>query len=137
MDTNCVADFLLVRSQWLADMQRIISLTASYRNVKLFCSSITIGTVYYLLTRQKLERNFIVDKLKQFRLYCDISLVDSTVIDAALDSMFVDLEDAIQHFSAVSVGCDVIVTRNKKDFVESKIPIMTPQEFLEDFCEEE
>jgi hypothetical protein len=43
----------------------------------------------------------------------------------------------MQYFSAVSEGCDVIITRNKKDFLESKIPVMEPQEFLDSFYGED
>ena len=40
------------------------------------------------------------------------------------------------NFSALKGKCDVIITRNKKDFLESKIPVMEPQEFLDSFYEE-
>ncbi len=50
---------------------------------------------------------------------------------------FKDLDYAMQYFSAVSEGCDVIITRNKKDFLESKIPVMESQEFLDSFYGED
>lgn len=43
---------------------------------------------------------------------------------------FLDLEDSMQHQSAVSSGLDYIVTRNIKDFEKSDIPAVTPEEFL-------
>ena len=41
-------------------------------------------------------------------------------------------EDAAQYRSAVAVSADCIITRNKKDFSFSKLPVLTPDEFLRD-----
>jgi len=54
-----------------------------------------------------------------------------------MKSPFKDFEDAMQYFSALSEGCDVIITRNKKDFAESKIQVLEPQEFLDSFYGED
>ncbi len=43
-----------------------------------------------------------------------------------------DLEDAMQYFSAVGAKVDVVLTRNKKDFIEISVPVMTPDEFFID-----
>ena len=43
---------------------------------------------------------------------------------------FSDYEDSLQYFSALRHECDVIITRNVKDFTESVIPVLTPDEFL-------
>jgi hypothetical protein len=42
-----------------------------------------------------------------------------------------DMEDGVQHFCAVRNGCDYIVTRNPKDFVNSEIPVITPARAVE------
>ena len=39
-------------------------------------------------------------------------------------------EDALQYYSAKTVGADCIVTRNTKDFQFSEIEILTPSEFI-------
>lgn len=44
-----------------------------------------------------------------------------------------DFEDALQMASAVAGFADVHITRNKADFIGSKIPVMTPEEFLAAF----
>ena len=58
-------------------------------------------------------------------------MVDASVVREALDSDFTDFEDALQHFSAKTVDADCIVTRNKKDFTASEIPVYELDEFLE------
>ena len=41
-----------------------------------------------------------------------------------------DLEDGIQYYVAMENYADVIITRNKKDFKLSTIPVMTAEEYL-------
>ena len=56
--------------------------------------------------------------------------MDASVVRGALDSDFTDFEDALQHFSAKTVDADCIVTRNKKDFRASDIPVYELEEFM-------
>ena len=48
-----------------------------------------------------------------------------------MESKFKDFEDAMQYFSAKHEDIDYIITRNKKDFTASDIPVLKPQEFVD------
>lgn len=41
-----------------------------------------------------------------------------------------DYEDAMVSIAALEMGCTAIVTRNIKDFSSSKVPALTPDEYL-------
>lgn len=41
-----------------------------------------------------------------------------------------DFEDALQMASAIVGGAEVIVTRNVTDFAAARVPVMTPEDFL-------
>ena len=41
-----------------------------------------------------------------------------------------DFEDAVVAAAAESAGCDALVTRNVKDFRDSPVPALTPEEYL-------
>ena len=41
-----------------------------------------------------------------------------------------DKEDVLQFLSARSVDADIIVSRDKKGFLNSPVPVFTPQEYL-------
>lgn len=56
--------------------------------------------------------------------------LDEKILDLALISDFNDFEDAIQYFTALENGCEVIITRNKKDFRNVLLPVMTADEFI-------
>jgi len=42
-----------------------------------------------------------------------------------------DFEDAIQEFSAINSGIEVVVTRNAKDSKNSKLHVLEPTQFNE------
>jgi predicted nucleic acid-binding protein len=57
--------------------------------------------------------------------------VDERTIDLALASEFKDFEDAIQYYVALSNEIDAIITRNKRDYKVSKLPLLTAEECVE------
>ena len=72
----------------------------------------------------------IFEKIDDFISICTPATVDINIAKAALSSSFKDFEDALQYYSALSENCDIIITRNKKDFAQSTIQVLEPQEFL-------
>ena len=48
----------------------------------------------------------------------------------ALSGKFKDFEDALPEAGAVAGHCDLIITRNVGDFKPSRIPVISPGEFL-------
>ena len=53
-----------------------------------------------------------------------------TLLSAIHDMGFKDLEDSCQHQAALSEQCDYLLTFNVKDYVNSSVPVYSPQEFL-------
>lgn len=77
------------------------------------------------------------DEVKGFlkRVACFVDVVDlqgNVVIDM-LSSDWKDYEDATQNQAAVNALAECIVTRNKKDFENSPLPVYTPEDFLNKF----
>ena len=68
--------------------------------------------------------------LENLRRLSKVTTVSGKEVDNALASPFDDYEDALQYYSAMREHVDVIVTRNKKDFILSKIPVLSPNEYL-------
>jgi predicted nucleic acid-binding protein len=56
--------------------------------------------------------------------------VDERIIEQSLNSEFTDFEDAIQYFTAVNNRIKIIITRNKIDYKNCKINVLTAEEFL-------
>lgn len=88
------------------------------------------ATLAYLCRKmEKEQRSLLFEKLRAITI---ATPVNERIIDQALVSDFDDLEDAMQYFSAVGAKVDVVLTRNKKDFIEISVPVMTPDEFFID-----
>lgn len=92
-------------------------------------SSNSVSNIYYVL--RKLGSS---EKAKAFLRtileYLSVMPVDQSNIMKALDSGFLDFEDAVQHYCALENGCDSIVTRNVEDYRDSEIEVLTPREFV-------
>lgn len=67
---------------------------------------------------------------------CCISDISRENIKIALASEYKDFEDCVQMQSAKNLRINIIVTRNKKDFISNDIAILTPIEFLVEFAKE-
>lgn len=52
------------------------------------------------------------------------------LISAINDVNFSDLEDSMQHGSALASNVDYIITRDIRDLINSSVPAITPGEFL-------
>lgn len=128
LDTNVLIDLIDKREPFYNDIAIIASM-AENQKFKMSASSLSFVNAVYVISRN-IEEKLVLDALKKFRIICDVSNIDEIVIDKSLISNFNDFEDAVQYFSALHHKSDIILTRNKKDFKNSEIPVMTPVEFL-------
>jgi predicted nucleic acid-binding protein len=128
VDTNIVIDLLSKREEFFQEAQELFTL-ADNRQVELFVSALTFANTHYLLSKyQKLDdaRKILI----KFKVLVKVAHLDDKIVELALVSDFKDFEDAIQYNTALENGIDVIITRNKKDFKNSKLPIMNAREYL-------
>jgi len=51
-------------------------------------------------------------------------------IRTAITTAFTDVEDAVQYTIALANHCDIIITRNLKDYKYSQLPVMTAEQYL-------
>lgn len=127
-DTNIMLDLLGERSPFYASAAKIATL-ADKRKIKIIASALSYATISYFLTKYEgVEKT--KDKLRKFKVISEICELDELIIEKGLNSDFSDFEDALQYYSALRSECDIIITRNGKDFKKSQIPVMTPNEFL-------
>jgi predicted nucleic acid-binding protein len=74
----------------------------------------------------RVARRVIGTILKAFR----VARVDEAVLSRALDLGWSDYEDAVTAAAAIAAGCDLLVTRNPRDFKDSPIPVLEPASAL-------
>jgi len=129
VDTNIVIDLLSRREPYYDEAATLFSL-ADKNQVELSVSSLTIANTSYILLRQigSIKAKSILRKL---RLITKILPLDDKIVGLALnDETFSDFEDGLQYFTAIENGQETIITRNLKDFKNSKLPTITAKQFI-------
>lgn len=129
IDTNIVLDLLAKREPFYNGAAQIFSL-ADKNKLELAISSLTFANTNYVLSRLKSAQE-AREILRRFRILVKVLSLNDKIIDLALnDSNFKDFEDGLQYYSAVENEQDIIITRDLNDFKESKISVMTADEYI-------
>lgn len=129
IDTNIVIDLLAKRKEFYDEAAELFSLSDK-KELKLAISSLTFSNTNYVLSKQKSAKE-AREILRKFKVLVEIINLDDKIIELALsDDKFSDFEDGLQYYSALENNVDLILTRNKKDFKNSKIPVLTAKEYL-------
>lgn len=128
IDTNIVVDLLSRRENFYQEAQELFTL-ADENDVKLFISALTFVNTHYLLLRH-LSENEARKVMIKFKLLVKILPLEDKILELALASDFRDFEDAIQYHTALENKLNIIITRNKKNFKTSRIPVLTAKEYL-------
>ena|ERR1700761_391487 len=108
--------------------KNVLALADKKNDFLLVTSAIAFVNVHYFLN--KYDRTNKFQLLNIVRSNVSIVNVDEKIIDMALKNGNDDFEDTVQYFAAMKAGADVIITRNKKDYIQSEIPVLNAEEFL-------
>lgn len=129
VDTNIVIDLLSKRDKFYDEAASLFSL-ADKKEVHLTVSTLTFANTNYIITKLKSAKE-AREILRKFKVLVELLSLDDKITELALsDDNFSDFEDGLQYYSAIENNVDIIITRNKKDFKNSKIPVLTAKEFL-------
>jgi predicted nucleic acid-binding protein len=129
VDTNVVLDLLAKREPFYDSAAKLFSL-ADKKKITLSISSLTFANTSYVLARLK-KADKAREILRRFRVLARVLSLDDKIIDLALNDLnFKDFEDGLQYYTALENGQEMIITRNLSDFKGSRIPVMTPEEYL-------
>ena len=130
IDTNILVDLVLSRDEFLPEAQRLFALGYA-GDAQLMVSALSFINTVYIGKKYKFPIEDVFAKLRLVADFVDVvDLRGQSVVDM-LNSSWKDYEDATQYRSAVDEQADCIVTRNKKDFKDSTIEVLTPAEFFE------
>lgn len=132
LDTNVAVDFLIRREEFFVDARNVIAVCLN-RGYQLFVSSVSFANISYL-ARKGCDGISVNELIASLRSMLQVTTCDQNTVDKAIALNPQDFEDAMQYFSAETVHCDCIITRNGKDFPVLGIPILTPREFIERIC---
>ena len=129
VDTNILVDLVLSRQEFLPDAQRVFAIGYA-GEAQLVVSALSFVNTVYLGRKYKFPMGDVLSKLRMIADFVDVADLSGQNVVDMLTSGWRDYEDATQHRSAIDEQADCIVTRNKKDFKASTLPVLTPLEFF-------
>jgi predicted nucleic acid-binding protein len=128
VDTDIIYDLLANRDPHYQAAAKLFTL-ADEEKIQISISALSIANIYYLIAKQ-LTGDQAKQILRKFRLLVHIVPLNEKIIDLALNSEFNDFEDAIKYYCAIENDCDILITRNLKDYKKADITVMTAQDFI-------
>jgi predicted nucleic acid-binding protein len=130
IDTDVLLDYFFKRQPFLNNADSIVNLLREKRIIGYVSAQSLINAFYILRTDFTFsERKALIRGFCYMVTICNVS--GEMVLKALEDETFSDFEDCVQMHCAVSVNADFIITRNTKDFANSRIKAITPAEFLD------
>lgn len=128
-DTNVMIDVLLDREPFVNDACSVLHLCEAHK-IEGFLSASAVTDIYYLVrkyTHSTEQAYRALEKVLEIVKVC--SVTNNDVLNA-FHKKAKDFEDCLVATCAMSIHCDYIVTRNKKDFDGLGIPVISPTELL-------
>lgn len=128
LDTNVLIDYVGGKDPFFDNAKKVIA-AGYFGDAKLWVSAQSIKDAYYVLS------NFVDQKHVQRALRHTLDMVSPISLSAedATRGLFLewdDYEDCLISLCAVAAKADFIITRDKKGFVRSSIPALSPEAWL-------
>lgn len=131
IDTNVIIDLLAKREQFYEDAYNLFTEIKKDKFIVAYTSVKSITDIYYILHK------YTHDKLITSKAIVDLISVlyiannSDTDLLKSFSSKVNDFEDSLLDELAARNHIDYIITRNIKDFTNSKVKALTPKQFLD------
>ncbi len=129
LDTNILIDFLTQRETFAESSTKIVKMCIAGK-VSGAIAAHSFLNMFYILRKDY----SVQDRRKLLKSLCDVfevvSVDEAKIEDAISRDDFSDFEDCVQDECAEETLADYIITRNTKDFTASRVPAITPDDFL-------
>lgn len=128
IDTNILLDVLLDRTEFVKASSMVWKLCET-EQAEGCISTLSFANIMYIM-RKQLTPAQIEEVFDQLKLIFSFAALNAAVLSKAVNMKWDDFEDAIQSATAESIHADYIITRNLKDFSQSKVTALLPDELL-------
>ena len=129
IDTNIILDVLCSRREFLEDSVKIFKL-CEIKKIDGCISALSIPNIVYIM-RRELDAEKTRDILGKLSLIFTIADLRAEDLVRAAEMDFKDYEDALQSACATRIKANYIITRNIKDFANSKVAAIKPSEVFD------
>lgn len=132
LDANILVSVLNKEYPVFTYSARLLSLIDNSK-YELYTSPICLAIAFYFAEKKSGRKEA---KSKIAMLSSKIKIADADrkiVMQAAEDKSVEDFEDGLEYYSAIKAGCKYLITEDNEDFHFSKIPVLSAQQFIEEF----
>ncbi|MBR4345562.1 MAG: PIN domain-containing protein [Oscillospiraceae bacterium] len=129
IDTNIILDVVFDR-EGLADTSAKILRMCEDKRLNGVITASSITDIFYIVRKHLHSKDSAYEVLEKIMEMVDIVTVSGEHIKTAFQKRANDFEDCLMSVCAESNRCDFIVTRNKSDFTDTVIKVVTPEELL-------
>lgn len=129
IDTNVILDMFFQRNGSDNSMKLFRKIRDNGDSAYISASSVT--DLFYIIRKEvhDMEKTYVIME-NIFKLVSVLSVTEKDIQDA-FRLKWKDFEDCVQYMVAKSNSVDYIITSNQKDYVDSLLPVLTPQECIE------
>ena len=131
IDTNIFLDVLLRREPFYESSRAVLKLCEDKR-VQGFLSASSATDILYIVKKGLRSTNEAYKALGNILDIVKVLTVTNEDVLNAFMRKAADFEDCLLAVCARSNQCSAIVTRNKKDFLDFGIAVMSPEELLKE-----
>jgi predicted nucleic acid-binding protein len=128
IDTNIVLDLLLEREPFATSAIALFE-QIECGNLAGYITATTITNIFYIIRKTE-GREVAIAAINRLLIGLQFCAVDRQTVTTALTLGLKDFEDSIQLACATIAQLDAIVTRDRKDFIGSSLPVYSPTEIL-------
>ncbi len=129
IDTNVILDVLCARKEFVEASSKVWKYCEIHQ-IDGSISALSVPNIVYIL-RKELTPEKTQQVIERLFLIFSVADLKSDDLRKAGKMKSLDYEDALQTVCADRIHADFIVTRNIRDFADSKIPAINPSELLE------
>ncbi len=132
LDTCIIIDYLSKRGPFFSDAENIFKLIANNK-IYAYVSASSITDIHYILkhffNNEKITRKHLINLTSLVEIIDILAYNIKTIFDSPIN----DFEDALIEELSYQLKLDYIVTRNTKDYKNSRIKTITPKQILKQF----
>lgn len=131
IDSNIFLDVLLQREPFFESSKAVLKLCED-KKVQGFLSASSVTDIFYIVRKGLQSTDSACRALGSILDIVKVLTVTNDDVLNAFMQKASDFEDCLLATCARSNKCSVIVTRNKKDFLDFGITLMSPEEILKE-----
>lgn len=135
LDTNVLLDILMDFRPNHDDAAAILKIVKKGVATAVLTTQSIIDASYVYSQRQKRSLNHFIEAIDAIMKIVEVEAITEKNISSAMRAPFNDFEDAAQIACSEMVGCDIIITSDRKFREYTFAPVYTPKSFCEEAFE--